>query len=121
MFVVPRFDRPPPLIGAVLLRMLPWNTVRKPELMMPPPPTPVVVFWLISVLEMLAVAPARLATPPPLPALFWVIVELPTFRTRKFRIANWLRLSTVPVPPDSVMFFVIVGKAVPATAGVKTL
>ena len=49
--------RPPPLIGAVFPeRELP-TSVRLPELMMPPPPTPVVVFPSNTVWMTFAVAP----------------------------------------------------------------
>jgi hypothetical protein len=77
--------RPPPLIGAWLPEMLLSASVSVPKLIMPPPPTPVVVFWVMVALSRTAVAPAEFDSAPPLAALFpenvtFLIRRVPAFR-----------------------------------------
>ena len=84
------------------------TTVSVPELMMPPPPTPVVVFPLNVVLVISAAPLALFDTPAPLPARFpdsttWLSRRVPAFRRPPPRPAVfpfWMEtLLTWSVPP----------------------
>ena len=84
--------RPPPLIGAVFPEKLDPVTVSMPEFIMPPPPTPVVVFAVKWVRLTNAVALALLESAPPLPAVLpermtRLSLTVPPFRIPPPRLA----------------------------------